>query len=211
MGTFLLNLKHSPLSPLNRASMIKCYIFQPLLQQVWLCPNGKRRYLAWGTGPGRNIGVRSSMHNNPISGPWNESLELDARLGGAGLGNMITTLAKATISDFVRCAYGPTDAARALTSMWHDRGNTVVHQALRDNSLYADTLDKSTSVSGDLHSGPTLTLREKISSSRGRDRGDPLATICMLWLLVLEGLNKTRLQLFAGYASSRFRIVMKPN
>ena len=132
MGTFLLNLKHSPLSPLNRASLVKCYIFQPLLQQVWLCPFAIGRYLAWGTGPGSHLGVRGALHNNPIGGPWNESLELDVRMAGAGLGNMQLTLAKGVISDFARCAYGPSDAARALTTMWRDRGNLVVRQALRD-------------------------------------------------------------------------------
>ena len=132
IGSFLLNLKSSPLSPLNRASMIKCYVINPLLQQMWLCPKAKQRLLSWRTGPGRHMGIRNAMHNNPIGGPWNESLELDVRLGGAGLGNLELTLAKTAGSEFVRCAYGPTEIARAVTTLWHRNAftNKVVRESL---------------------------------------------------------------------------------
>ena len=132
IGTFTTNVKHSALSPLNRANLITYFVYGPLLQQIWLCPNAKQRFLAWNTGPGRSTGIRAALHNNPIGGPWNESLEMDVHHGGAGLGNMAMTLAKSVISDFTRCAYGPSDHARALTDMWHRRGNKVVHEALRE-------------------------------------------------------------------------------
>jgi len=137
----VVNLQYSKLSPMNRATVAKMYVLNPLVQQLWLCEAAWGKYLARCSGAPAGLGVpartsvRVALHGNVISGPYTEALELDVRLGGAGLGEPEEYAAKQIITDFIRSSYGPAEPARVILGLWDDPGrgkkNKVVTRALK--------------------------------------------------------------------------------